>query len=482
MAEITQFAPGNKVGPARNIPLILGRALALVWPVADALVVVVLAVLAGVAYHLAAYDGPGSVVDYAKVGAAVALFRWILQHPVSTISARPKGSLRYQFYLWNAAFLCLLAFGFLGKISGTYSRGTVLLFYLSGLPLLVLWQEVWKRFVRQGLHTGKLAVRHGLLLGTLAKVDEFRRKYRPGQSGMIVSDTVILPEEGLDDSPHGSAVLNEALGRAIDLVRRSHLDDVVVLLPWSATHAVNACADRLMTIPVSVQLGPEAIFDRFSHVHLSRLGPATMLNLIRPPLTRIEILSKRLFDFCASLALLIAVSPLLLVVALLIKLDSPGPVFFRQWRHGFNQRPFRILKFRTMTVAEDGDVVTQAVKNDPRVTRIGRFLRRWNIDELPQLLNVVTGDMSLVGPRPHALTHDRDYERRIAFYARRHNIKPGITGWAQVNGLRGITDTDEKMQARVEHDLYYIDNWSIPLDLYILALTALSPKSFRNAH
>ncbi|HZJ11067.1 MAG TPA: exopolysaccharide biosynthesis polyprenyl glycosylphosphotransferase, partial [Methyloceanibacter sp.] len=285
-----------------------------------------------------------------------------------------------------------------------------------------------------------------------------------------------------DETPQGAAALNEGLGRAIDMVRRSHLDDVVVLLPWSATHAVNACADGLMTIPVSVQLGPEAIFDRVSQVHLSRLGPATMLNLIRPPLTRLEVVTKRLFDFWGALALLVALSPLFLAISLLIKLDSPGPAFFRQWRHGFNQRPFRILKFRTMTVTEDGETVTQAVKNDPRVTRIGRHLRRWNLDELPQLVNVLAGHMSLVGPRPHALTHDREYERRIAFYARRHNIKPGITGWAQVNGYRGLTDTEEKMRARVEHDLYYIDNWSIPLDLYILALTVLSPKSFRNAH
>jgi len=481
MVEITQIAPGT-VGSSRHISLILGRTLALFWPLADGLVVVALSVMAGIAYHFVAYDGSSHILDYAKVGAAVALFRWILQHPVSTISSRPNGSLRYQFYLWSAAFLCLLAFGFLGKISGTYSRGTILLFYLSGLPFLILWQEAWKRFVRQGLYTGRLAVRHGLLLGTMAKVDEFRRKYSPGRSGMIVSDTVILPEEVLEETPESESVLNEALSKTIELVRRSHLDDVVVLLPWSATHAVNICADRLTTIPVSVQLGPEAIFDRFSQVHLSRLGPATMLNLIRPPLTRIEVLTKRVLDFCGALPLLIAIMPLLLVIAVLIKLDTHGPVLFRQWRRGFNQRQFRIFKFRTMTVAEDGDVVTQAIKDDPRVTRVGRHLRRWNLDELPQLVNVLVGHMSLVGPRPHALTHDREYERQIAFYARRHNIKPGITGWAQVNGYRGLTDTEEKMRTRVEHDLYYIDNWSIPFDLYILALTALSPKSFKNAH
>ena len=481
MVEMTQVAPG-KIVPAPHFPLILGRSLALFWPAADALVIVGLSLLAGITYHLFVYHQAGNILDYGKVGAVIALFRWILQQPVLGITAHSKGSLRYQFYLWNAAFLCMLAFGFIGKISGTYSRGAVLLFYVCGLPFLIMWQQVWKHFVRQGLRTGRLAVRCGLLVGTLAKVDEFRRKYNPSQSGLIISNTVIVSEDALERSPEGEAALKAALAQTVNVVRRSNLDDVVVLLPWSATHAVNTCADMLMTIPVSVQLGPETIFDRFSEPHLSRLGPATMLNLIRPPLTRIEVLSKRLFDFGAALALLFAVSPLLLLVALLIKLDSPGPVFFLQWRHGFNQKPFRIFKFRTMTVAEDGDLVPQATAKDPRFTRIGHYLRRWNIDELPQLVNVLKGDMSLVGPRPHALTHDRDYERRIAFYARRHNIKPGITGWAQVNGFRGPTDTEEKMRARVEHDLYYIDNWSTPLDLYILALTVLSPKSFRNAH
>ena len=149
-------------------------------------------------------------------------------------------------------------------------------------------------------------------------------------------------------------------------------------------------------------------------------------------------------------------------------LESGRPLFFRQRRYGFNQQEFRIIKFRTMTALEDGDVVRQARRNDPRITRVGRFLRKWNIDELPQLINVLKGDMSLVGPRPHALSHNREYERKIALYARRHNVLPGITGWAQVNGLRGETDTDEKMRARVDHDLYYIDNWSLWFDLRIL--------------
>jgi len=156
-------------------------------------------------------------------------------------------------------------------------------------------------------------------------------------------------------------------------------------------------------------------------------------------------------------------------------------VFFRQQRYRFNQKPFWIFKFRTMAVHHD-QVVRQATPQDERVTRVGRHLRRWNIDELPQLINVLMGQMSLVGPRPHAVPHNQSFEDRIDLYARRHNVKPGITGWAQVNGLRGETDTEEKMRRRVEFDLYYIDNWSLGFDFQILWRTLLSPKAYRNAY
>jgi Undecaprenyl-phosphate glucose phosphotransferase len=481
MSEITQVAAGA-LSPPRSFPLMLGRSIALLRPATDALFIVCLSLLAGLAYHLVVYRAPGHLLDFGKAGAVVAFIHLILQQHLSSSAPQADGSFRRQFYLWNLSFLCLLAFGFVGKISGTYSRGAALLFYATGLPLLLLWQYGWRRFVMLGLETGRLAMRHGVLLGTFAKVEEFRRAYMPWQSGLIVAETVLLPEDALDDTPEGTAALKEALGVVAEAIRASHLDDVVILVPWSATRAINICADALMTLPVTVQLAPEAILDRFSEIHLSSLGRATMLNLMRPPLSRFEVLSKHLLDLGLAAAFLLVISPLLLAIAALIKLDSPGPILFRQWRHGFNQRPFRIFKFRTMSVTEDGDHIAQATENDPRLTRVGTFLRRWNLDELPQLLNVLKGDMSLVGPRPHALAHDRDFERRIAFYARRHNIKPGITGWAQVNGFRGRTDTEEKITARVDHDLYYIDNWSLPFDLYILALTALSPKAFRNAH
>lgn len=215
---------------------------------------------------------------------------------------------------------------------------------------------------------------------------------------------------------------------------------------------------------------------------LARVGRTHTLRLSRAPLTQKDRGLKRIFDIVVASGLLLISAPLLVLIAIAIKLDSSGPVLFLQRRNGFNQREFRVFKFRTMTTLDDGDVVRQAQINDSRVTRVGRILRRTNLDEVPQLLNVIIGDMSLVGPRPHAVAHNNKYEERIRLYARRHNVKPGITGWAQVNGLRGETSTIDKMVRRVEHDLYYIDHWSVLFDIKIMLMTLFSPRSYRNAY
>jgi exopolysaccharide biosynthesis polyprenyl glycosylphosphotransferase len=215
---------------------------------------------------------------------------------------------------------------------------------------------------------------------------------------------------------------------------------------------------------------------------LAHVGGICTVCLARTPLTRKDQIIKRAFDLSVSSLLLILSAPLLLFIAALIKLDSKGPVIFRQRRNGFNQREFRVFKFRTMSTLDDGPVIRQATRNDQRITSIGKILRATNVDELPQLLNVILGDMSLVGPRPHAVAHNNIYEERIRLYARRHNVKPGITGWAQVHGFRGETDSIQKMRDRVEHDLHYIDHWSLMLDIKILFMTLFSLRSYRNAY
>jgi Undecaprenyl-phosphate glucose phosphotransferase len=321
------------------------------------------------------------------------------------------------------------------------------------------------------------------LVGAGKHIEDFVTRYHPRTFGInIVGCHFLTPTGPEAPSPARNQVLARDLEQVIAGARVLQPEAILLVMPWHDTDMIDRCADTLRKLPVELHLGPEHILDRFEQVQLLKIGPISSLQLRRMPLSRLELLEKWAFDVLfASLALLL-LTPMLIVAGILIKLDSPGPVFFLQRRFGFNQQPFQIIKFRSMRTYDDGAVVQQAKKGDPRVTRIGRWLRALNIDEVPQLLNVIKGDMSLVGPRPHALSHDREFEQRISTYARRHNVKPGITGWAQIHGLRGETDTDEKMRQRVEHDLYYIDNWSIWLDLQILIRTVFSRASYRNAY
>jgi Undecaprenyl-phosphate glucose phosphotransferase len=308
-------------------------------------------------------------------------------------------------------------------------------------------------------------------------------RYEPWKLGInIVGCRFLTPVVASAPVEERRAILDRDLAEAATSVRQLEPDAIFVLLPWSATETIDRCAETFVSLPVEIHLGPEQVLYKFEEARLSTLGPVASLQLTRRPLTRREIIEKRIFDLIVAAGALIAATPFLILVALLIKLDSPGPIFFVQRRYGFNQQPVRIIKFRTMRTLDDGPVIRQARQNDPRLTGIGRWLRRWNIDEVPQLFNVLTGDMSLVGPRPHALSHDREYEQRISRYARRHNVRPGITGWAQIHGYRGETDTEEKMRKRVEYDLYYIDNWSLWLDFKIMVRTVLSRSAYRNAY
>jgi len=213
---------------------------------------------------------------------------------------------------------------------------------------------------------------------------------------------------------------------------------------------------------------------------VSKIGPLSSLNLVRDPLSPTEVIAKRALDIVGASSGLLLLGPLFAIVAIAIKLDSPGPFIFRQKRYGFNQRPFKILKFRSMSTLEDDSNLILVSKDDARLTRAGAFIRRHNIDELPQLFNVLPGDMSLVGPRPHALAIDQMFERRITLYARRHNVKPGITGWAQINGFRGGM-SDDRLRTRTEYDLYYVDHWSMWFDIEILWMTLTTKRAYTNA-
>jgi undecaprenyl-phosphate galactose phosphotransferase/putative colanic acid biosynthesis UDP-glucose lipid carrier transferase len=229
----------------------------------------------------------------------------------------------------------------------------------------------------------------------------------------------------------------------------------------------------LSQLPIPIYLLPDENVAHYLGHRSINVGTTWAAEIQRAPLTGTEQFVKRCFDVVGATSMLLLFSPLLLLTALLLKLDSDGPALFFQTRNGFNNRKFRIVKFRTMHVIEDGNVIRQATRADPRVTRLGHWLRRTNIDELPQLFNVLCGDMSLVGPRPHAAAHNSEYEKLIADYAFRHHVKPGITGWAQVNGYRGETATTDLMSKRVELDRWYVSNWSMWLDIAILFRTLI---------
>lgn len=258
-------------------------------------------------------------------------------------------------------------------------------------------------------------------------------------------------------------------------------DRIVVLLPVEKRRIINFLVQRFSELPVSILVSTESLASAEYRASSHIIGGLGMLRVVRKPLTVTDRIMKRAFDFFIATFLFILLLPIFAMVALAIKMDSSGSILFVQLRKGFNQDQFRIFKFRTMTVACESETFRQTAKNDCRVTRVGTWLRRWNIDELPQLLNVIRGEMSLVGPRPHAVEHDDMYNSEIAVYARRHNMKPGITGLAQARGFRGATDTLQQMQDRIDQDLTYIQNWSLLLDLKILLMTLFSARAYKNA-
>jgi Undecaprenyl-phosphate glucose phosphotransferase len=275
-------------------------------------------------------------------------------------------------------------------------------------------------------------------------------------------------------------------GDLVPFSQKVRVDEIFVALPWSAQERINAIVSTIQVIPANIHLCPEVPGDALLNRRLSALDGMPVVTMVSKPVSGWGYLTKWILDKTLALIGIVLLAPLLFIVGLLIKLESPGPVFFRQPRLGFNNRLMMIYKFRSMYHQQaDLGASKLATKNDPRVTRLGRILRRLSIDELPQLLNVLNGDMSLVGPRPHALEAKAAghlYHEVVAGYALRHKIKPGITGWAQVSGWRGETDTEEKIVRRVECDLFYMHNWSVLFDLYILLMTVLKVPFHKNAY
>ena len=359
---------------------------------------------------------------------------------------------------WFVVVLILLTLAFFSKTSDSFSRSWAIMWFAGSLVGFILLRlaVVWQ--LSQWRQAGRLATRIAIL-GEGEAVDALRRHIAAQQASSARLAGVFAPDRaGLD-----------ALSA---LTQSGQVDEIVLALPWDAHERLTEVMAALRTHSVNVRLAPSVVDPPVPTRGFSTIAGVPMLNVFERPLSGWSLVLKALEDRLLGALILLMVLPLMVLIALLIRIDSPGPALFRQRRYGFNSNEFTVFKFRTMGhTAEAPEAVPQARRDDPRVTRVGAFLRRTSLDELPQLFNVLRGEMSLVGPRPHAVLHNQQYAGIIDGYLGRHRVKPGITGWAQVNGLRGETDTPEKMRARVEHDLYYIDHWSLLFDLRILLLT-----------
>ncbi len=374
---------------------------------------------------------------------------------------------------WCGAFLILASGVFSWGVSHDLSRGDILLFWATGVVALLGHRAAWRFALPRALESGGLRGRTIISLSCEERVPpQFTDSLT--RHGYHAVAHFHLPDSG--------ASADEAIESVISLCRTSDIEEVMLFVDPEHMLNVRWVARRLRVLPLPVTLVPFGTLSQLFQRARSDIGDTVAIELQRAALSPTEQAVKRGIDIVLSLLGLIVLSPILLAAAIAIRLDSRGPALFRQTRHGFNGRPFRIYKFRTMTVMENGDIVQQAQKSDKRVTRVGRWLRRFSVDELPQLLNVFLGDMSLVGPRPHASAHERHFTSVLEKYAFRHHVKSGMTGWAQVHGARGETDTLDKMQRRVELDIWYINNWSIWLDFSVMIRTVLVVFTSDNAH
>ena len=372
---------------------------------------------------------------------------------------------------WVFSFFCLGWIAFLTKVTESHSRGAVSIWFFVGFATLAVAHAAGARLLARRFARGAMSVRRVAVVAVADEAGLDRIGRRLAARGIeVVTLTGISPERiGNAGFLRGART---AVGNVRTALAAHKLDAVYLFLSWRERRHIEELKAALAPLPVPVYLFADSEIERLIARGRERIGDLVGFELQRAPLGRLDRAAKRLIDIVVALAGLVVLSPLMVLTALAILVESGRPIFFRQDRKGFGARPFAIFKFRSMTVQENGGDVTQATRGDARITRLGRILRRTSIDELPQLFNVLAGDMSIVGPRPHAVAHDDLYDGLISSYAFRQHVKPGITGWAQVNGLRGETREVDQMKARVEHDIWYINNWSSWLDLKIIALTA----------
>ncbi len=364
-----------------------------------------------------------------------------------------------------ATFLTILTAGLLLQVTADYSSVWFGLWFSLAFSIVVIFhasiQVTIAYFAEKGFFNKKIAI----IASTPQNAENLRTELLKSEFG-IGSITIYTDQQA---------------EQLIKVGQNNEIDQIIIAYSKDEELELIQIADKLQVLPLELHV---CLCDQSTHISAmkyQKLGDLELQLIHDKPIDGWKYTHKLILDYSVAIISLIAFAPVMVLIAIAIKLDSRGPVFFRQKRHGYNHNQIDVFKFRTMTVMENGDEVRQAQKNDSRVTFVGKFLRKTSLDELPQLFNVLKGEMSVVGPRPHALAHNHQYSSLISKYANRHKVKPGITGWAQVNGFRGPTENIEDMRKRAEFDLQYIDNWSIWLDLKILLVTPVYGFIGKNA-
>ncbi|MDK2778334.1 MAG: undecaprenyl-phosphate glucose phosphotransferase [Pseudomonadota bacterium] len=383
---------------------------------------------------------------------------------------------------WFSACAVLLLLAFLLKVTDAYSRVVVGIWMLG----TALTLSLWRLFIRNLLSVVR---GHGYNSRRVVIVGINDSGWRMRQQ---IKD---MPELGYrfmgffdDRSPERvSSEFPEAIlqGNIEQLIRRAQdgeFDVIFIALPLKAQKRIAEILERCGDTTASVHLIPDFFVYNLLHARLCEVGQMQTLSVYETPVSGINDVLKRMFDIVFSISVLTLIAVPMLVIAAIVKLTSPGPVIFKQFRYGLDGRRIHVWKFRSMSAMDNGQVVKQATKGDARITPFGAFIRRTSLDELPQFINVLQGSMSVVGPRPHAVAHNEEYRKLIPYYMLRHKVKPGITGWAQINGFRGETDTIDKMSGRVDYDLDYIRNWSLWMDIKIIFMTLFKGFVGKNVH
>ncbi len=383
---------------------------------------------------------------------------------------------------WFLACVVVFTIAFFAKVSEDYSRLTIGGWMLSSWVGLCLWRYLSREILRtarvRGYNTRKVAI-VGINESALAMRRELEVNPELGYDFKGFYDdrcSTRVHEE------HPDAALEGTIDELIELTRRGKIQVIFIALPLKAQKRISMILQMCGDTTASVHLVPDFFTYNLLNARLYEVGGMQTLSVYDSPFFGVNDVLKRLFDIAFSLGVLSVIAIPMLVISVAIKLTSRGPVIFKQVRYGLDGRQIEVWKFRSMTTMDNGNVVVQAKKGDARITPLGAILRRTSLDELPQFINVLQGRMSVVGPRPHAVAHNEEYRKLIPYYMLRHKVKPGITGWAQINGFRGETSTLDLMEGRVEHDLEYIRNWSLWMDVKIVFLTFFKGFVGSNVH